>query len=160
MKKLLLWLMLMIVFLLVASVWWLNKDMHKQLNNPLALSTESVLKINSGQSLKFLAKDLVKKGWLPHPYYFIYEGRRQNIASALKAGEYTITEGTTPLRLLEILVEGKVKQYSITIPEGWAFRQIIEAIKANTQLVNTLSSFIPSAIMTELNISDYAIEGR
>ena len=160
MKKLLLWLMLMIVFLLVASVWWLNKDMHKQLNNPLALSTESVLKINSGQSLKFLAKDLVKKGWLPHPYYFIYEGRRQNIASALKAGEYTITEGTTPLRLLEILVEGKVKQYSITIPEGWAFRQIIEAIKANTQLVNTLSSFIPSTVMTELNISDYAIEGR
>ncbi len=134
--------------------------MQQQLNQPLAFTGDTVLLIESGQSLKSLAAGLVDRGWLAHPWYFIYEGRRQNRASSLKTGEYTVLAGTTPLQLLDLIVAGKVRQYSITIPEGWRFQQILESVAANPELEHTLTVSSPEKVMAALGYSGYFAEGR
>jgi len=160
MKTILVAISLLIIIFALASIWWIENDMQRQLNSPLNLSGESILIIEPGQSLKSLASDIVSKGWLPHPYYFSYEGRKQNKASSLKAGEYTIANGTTPLQLLDLLVAGKVRLYSMTIPEGWTFRQILQAVKENANLIHALSVDDPEQITAALKFSVNDVEGR
>jgi peptidoglycan lytic transglycosylase G len=160
MKKLLILVSLVLIISTAVALWWINNDMQGQLNNPISLPDNSVLLIKPGQSLKSLGKELVERGWLSHPHYFIYEGRRQKIASALKQGEYTITEGTTPLQLLDILVAGKVRQYSMTIPEGWTFRQILQAVKDKPELIQSLNTDNSAKVMAELGYPGYLAEGR
>jgi UPF0755 protein len=160
MRKLLLIILSLLIISVAVVAFWINKDMHEQLNNPIALSDDTILKIEPGQSLKSLANMLVDKAWLPHPYYFVYEGRRQGKASSLKTGEFNVPVGTSPLKLLDILVAGKVRQYSMTIPEGWSFRQILQAVKDNQNLEQTLETNRPDRIMSELGYTGYFAEGR
>jgi UPF0755 protein len=160
MKKLLVLILVLLIITTATVLWCLNEDMQKQLNSPLNLTEDSYLKIRSGQSLKSLANTLVEKSWIPHPYYFIYMGRKQGKASLLKTGEYDIQSGTTPLQLLDVLVAGKVRLYSLTIPEGWSFRQIIQAVTDNPNLKKTLSSNDPMTVMAELGYPGHFAEGR
>ncbi len=134
--------------------------MQKQLNQPLAFAKSELLELKPGQSLKSLSSMLTDKGWIKHPYYLEFEARRQAIASHLKAGEYIIEPGTTALQLLDILVAGKVKQYSMTIPEGWTFRQILDAIRANPELKQSLTTDNPKQIMSLAGFAGHFAEGR
>ena len=142
------------------ALWWLYYDMQRQLQEPLPLADDSTLFIAPGEGLNTIAAGLVKKGWLEQPYYFIFETRRQGRARLLKAGEYEVTVGTTPLQLLDILVDGKVRQYSMTIPEGWSFRQILRAVRDNPRLLATLDTEQPRRVMAELGYSGIFAEGR
>ena len=134
--------------------------MEKQLNKPLPFSESETLKVKPGQSLKSLSRELTAKGWLKHPYYFDFEARRQDVASQLKAGEYVISQETTPRQLLEVLVKGKVKQYSMTIPEGWTFKQILDAIRNNPELEQTLTTNNAEQIMAAAGFTGHFAEGR
>ena len=160
MKKILFSLVLLLIITVIAAAWWLQEDMQKQLNQPLAIEQDQVLVVRPGQSLKALARQLVEKNWISQPYYLVFESRRRKISAQIKAGEFTIKPGTTPLQLLDILVEGKVKQYSMTLPEGWTFRQIIDAIVANNELVKVLPSYEPKQVMAAAGYSGYFAEGR
>ena len=160
MKKILFSLVLLLIITVLAAAWWLQEDMQKQLNQPLAIEQDQVLVVRPGQSLKALARQLVEKNWISQPYYLVFESRRRKISAQIKAGEFTIKPGTTPLQLLDILVEGKVKQYSMTLPEGWTFRQIIDAIVANNELVKVLPSYEPKQVMAAAGYSGYFAEGR
>lgn len=55
-------------------------------------------------------------------------------ANKLKAGSYELKPGTTPLRLLTQLVRGEFAQESLTVIEGWTFRQMRQAVAAQTSL--------------------------
>ncbi len=152
-----------LVVLLIATLIggaWLEADMRKMLSTPLPIKQTRVLEVKPGQSLTSLARQLTSKGWIAHPYYLIFEGRRQEIAAKLKTGEFTIEPGTTPLQLLDILVQGKVKQYSLTIPEGLTFLQILELLRQDPRIVQTLGNLKPSAVMAELGFAGYKPEGR
>lgn len=160
MKKFLLSAFLLVLVTVVAALYWLRQDMEMQLATPLPVSTPQLLVLHKGQSLTALAETLVNRGWLAHPWYFIYEGRRQGRAASLKSGEYTIEPGTTPLQLLDILVAGKVRQYSLTIPEGLTFRQILDIVRSEERLIQTLDGLNPKMIMARLGYSGYFPEGR
>jgi UPF0755 protein len=76
------------------------------------------------------------------------------VTNKLKAGEYELKVGLTMPQILTLFVEGKSRQYSITFPEGWSFKQIFERIQANQYLEKTLASSDVQTIMTKLD-SDY-----
>jgi UPF0755 protein len=60
------------------------------------------------------------------------------MAGAVHAGEYEIAAGTTPKQLLLKFVSGEVLLYSMTIVEGWNFRELMAAIQASTLLEHTI----------------------
>ncbi|WP_244897165.1 hypothetical protein [Candidatus Coxiella mudrowiae] len=45
----------------------------------------------------------------------------------------------TERELLDNIVAGKVKQRSVTFIEGWSFRQVKEALEANSHILYTIN---------------------
>ena len=77
----------------------------------------------------------------------------------LKAGEYQLNPGLTSSELLAVLVSGKAKQYSITFPEGWTFKQIHKEINHNSKIKHTLDKLADTAILAQLGGNENHPEG-
>jgi len=159
MKKLLISVILLVLCLLAGGGWWLYSDMQAQLNRPLNVDAREVLSINPGTSLTAVSHEIVTRGWMSHAYSLITEGRRQGLAASIKAGEYAIDPGTTPLQLLHLIVSGKVIQYSLTIPEGWSFRQIMQAVADSEVLQQTLAHHTQEHVMPIISQDQHQADG-
>ena len=159
MKKLLFKTIFFVLLLLGLGLWVLYTDMQTQLDKPFNFATEEKLIIKPGMSLTRIGSVLVDKGWLSHPYYFVLEGRKQGRANSIQVGEYAIEPQITPRELLELLVSGKVIQYSLTLVEGWSFSQMMQAVRGNSYLLHTLPNSKPETIMQALGQPDGFPEG-
>lgn len=139
---------------------WLWHDMQNQLNSPLNLDTQTDFIIKPGTGLKTIANDLKTMGLMNQPYYLLFEARRQGKEGRIKAGEYEIIPGTTPLQLLDQFVAGKVKQHTLTLIEGWSFTQVIEAIRNHPVLEQTPDLTDGETVMTTLQKPEVSPEGQ
>lgn len=74
--------------------------------------------VQPGQSLEVIARNLEKKAIISNRIYFILFTKFKKADKKLKAGEYTLSGARSPEKILETLVNGKVKLYRITFPEG------------------------------------------
>lgn len=81
-------------------------------------------------------------------------------AKSIKAGTYAIESGLTPYALLAKLVAGDEITLSVTIPEGWTFKQMRAAIDAAPDLKHTTAQLGDEALMTQLGRSGVLAEGR
>jgi hypothetical protein len=107
------------------------------LAQPLALGAEPVVvDVQPGQTLTAVARELAARGLLTHPRLLALYGRFIGADSRMHAGEFSIKPGTSPRGLLQALVSGAVVQHSVTIVEGWTFRELRKALAA----VPTLST--------------------
>jgi UPF0755 protein len=154
-----------IISLLLISItgvctMWLWHDMQNQLNSPLNLDTQTDFIIKPGTGLKTIANDLKTMGLMNQPYYLLFEARRQGKEGRIKAGEYEIIPGTTPLQLLDQFVAGKVKQHTLTLIEGWSFTQVIEAIRNHPVLEQTPDLTDGETVMTTLQKPEVSPEGQ
>jgi len=130
---------LMFLVALTAVAGWLWQDMQRQLHNPMPLVSTQTLIVEPGTSLAALAGELVDRGWLDHPYYLRLHARQTGQGSRIQAGEYAIQPGTSPVQLLEQLVAGRVLQHSLTIVEGWNYRELLQAVWNHDRLEQTLA---------------------
>jgi UPF0755 protein len=118
-----------------------------------------VYELPAGGSTASLAQDLEARGILKKPLYFRLLARQEQKARGLKAGEYLIPPGTTPLALLELLGSGRVIQHPLTLVEGWTFNQLLAALRANDKIRHTLDGLKPAEIMVRLGRLDSHPEG-
>lgn len=140
---------------------WVMMDFNQFKNKPLSLPPEAVLySLASGTSVAGLAADLEQRGYLEMPLYLRLLARWEGLAHKLKAGEYLLQPGTTPVALLEQLVAGKVTTYSLTLVEGWNFRQVVNAIAQQDALQHTLTDLSVPEIMERLGHAGEHPEGR
>jgi len=68
-------------------------------------------------------------------------------SSRIKAGSYELKPGTTPLRLLDQLVRGEFAQETLTIIEGWTFRQMRQAMELHQGLKHDTTDLTDQALM-------------
>ena len=151
-----------ILLLLVAgiSASWFWEDMQKQLRTPLKLEAGIDYTIKPGMRLQAIGEELKQMGLMMQPYYLIIEARRQGREGQIKAGEYHILPGTTPLRLLDQFVIGRVVQHALTLVEGWTFTQIMDAIRNNEYLAPTLNAIDDISVMAVLGFPGLSPEGQ
>lgn len=116
--------------------------------------------LNQGTSLRQLADDLTRRGVIHHPAYLVWLGRRMGVSQRLQAGEYEFQADTTPRELLSRLAAGKVLQYTLTLVEGWTFREVMEAVDARDTLRHTLTGLSDAQIMARLGHPGQSPEGR
>ncbi len=115
-------------------------DYQSFLREPVNLGAETILyEIPAGTSFRHLVDDLYERRILDRPFYWRMLARIQNKAGKIKAGEYRIAAHLTPQQLLDHFVAGKTTQYSITIPEGWTYKQLRQEIARHPQIVQTLA---------------------
>ena len=140
---------------------WLMMDFNQFKDTPLDIPPGGmVYQLEAGTSLSSMSENLAKAGILSKPYYLKILARLDGTASKIKAGEYQIPEGITPKLLLNLLVSGKVISHTLTIVEGWTFRELLAAVAAHPKIEQTLYDASYEEIMSLLGMEGEHPEGR
>lgn len=119
-----------------------------------------LLQVAPGSSVRKIARSMQQQGLIENGRYFVWMARLQGKASQLQAGEYLIEKGMSPSQLLANMVTGKVRQYSITLLEGWNFRQVMAALDESPYLDHQLKGLTADEIMARLGRAGEHPEGR
>jgi UPF0755 protein len=139
------------------ALWWLHEPMPLWLQpgNPVV-----DLEIEPGTSANGVAEAVVASGAdvpvLLLQTWFRLSGK----ARLIKAGSYELVPGTTPRKLLSMLVRGEETLKSVTLVEGWTFVQVRAALQKAEQLVPETSALSPEIIMEKLGRPGIHPEGR
>lgn len=151
------------LIILIASfaIAWFMMSMDSFGNQPLQLPEQGVnYHLVPGTSVSSLAHDLEQKGYLDSALFFRLMARLDGQAHKLKAGEYHLPNGLTPKGLLALLVSGKVVSHTLTIVEGWSFKQLRLALSQHMAITQTLEGVPDQEVMARLGHSEMHPEGR
>jgi UPF0755 protein len=144
-----------------AAAGWFVVEQRRALDEPLAVPEGGFdYVLPAGASFNKVAKDLAAGGVLANPRSLVVYARWNGQAGAIKAGEYHIEAGTTPIVLLDQLVDGRVVQHALTLVEGWTFKQMMAAIGADDRLEHSLKGLPAEGVMARLDLAGVHPEGR
>lgn len=102
------------------------KAMDTWLNSPKNLAGETqTFDIREGTSVRGALKLMIEKGVVADSLFLRFVGRVGKLpVSSVKAGEYEFSPAKTPIELLLMLAEGRVKTYPFTVPEGLRLEEV------------------------------------
>jgi UPF0755 protein len=159
MIKRLLGLIALSLFILIVTTALLYKEYQTFLVTPLSIEKETVFVVEPGMSFKDINNKLKMLRLTEDNTYLTILARYSGKANKIKSGEYLFPPGLNPIELLNLLVSGKVIQYSFTLLEGWQLREMMQAIHASDLIEQTLLSDEPENVLIELGYSDKIAEG-
>lgn len=149
-----------VVVATLAAAWVVIEYKHFA-RTPLEFGTPTLhYEVKPGTNVREIAHDLAQRGVIPHRVYLVALAQWQGRAQHIKAGEYQFDNGITPVQLLDQLVAGQVFEHTLTVVEGWTFRQLLEAVKRHPMLTHTLTGLSDAQIMDKLGFPNEHPEGR
>ncbi|WP_129782040.1 endolytic transglycosylase MltG [Peristeroidobacter soli] len=155
--RLLIGLILLGVIATGALAWW----GHQWLQTPIATLTEpTVFEVPKGASLRTVASTLNDQNLLDQPLIFTAWARITKRDHSLKAGEYQLTPGLTPIGLLDLLNSGNVLLHGITFIEGSTFADIRKLLAQSPDVRGEYAARSPEDIMRALGQPDLHPEGQ
>lgn len=150
-KRIFLVFAVLLVLVMSGFAWWAN--------SAISPSTEPVpFDIRPG-GLNYVIDQLKSQGIEVNGTLFSLLVRATGNAKKLKAGTYEMKPGETPSGLMERLSKGLVSYESITIVEGWTFRQMREAMAAHPKLKHDTAHLTERELIEQLKITWGATEG-
>jgi len=155
--RLLIIVMLLGGLVLGAGAWWLYSPIT--LNLP-AGSPVLDLEIEPGTRAAQVAETVVASGVQTNLQLLQWWFRVSGQARQIKAGSYEITPGMTPRSLLAMVVRGDQTLKSVTLVEGWSFKQVRAALQKSELLAQDSIGLQPEMIMDKLGKPGIHPEGR
>ena len=140
-----------------AALWWLNAPLTLQ---PLRGSQVVDLEIEPGTRGRELAQVVVASGVQTSANWLYGWFRLSGQSRQIRAGSYEVTPGTTPRSLLRMLVRGEETLKTISLPEGWSFKQVLTALQSAEQLRSDTQGMSAEAIMAKIGKPGVHPEGR
>lgn len=133
-----------------AFSWW-SKAPVTTSGAPLAFT------VTPGSGVGAATQQIVAAGIPVNPVLFGLLARFTGKAGRIKAGAYELKPNTSPRRLLDQLVRGEFAQESVTIIEGWTFRQMRQALAASPDLKHDSAALSDNELMARIvpDASDY-----
>ncbi|HEV2524668.1 MAG TPA: endolytic transglycosylase MltG [Gammaproteobacteria bacterium] len=164
MKKLFKFLLFSIITLSIFAAT-LDYQYHDFLRTPLTtdphVSAEgTVFVIPMGTPVYKIANNLVEAGILKSSHMFLLSVYANDSWHKLKAGEYLIKPGSTPVDLITQLRDGKVIQYALTIVPGWTFERLMLEIAGSPKIQHALIGLSSAEIMAKLGHATEHPEGQ
>ena len=147
----------LIAGLLVALVAW---QQHAALHQALNLDAEYFIEVPAGATPGGVLNRLQADGVLSNAFWLRLYWRFNLREQALHSGEYRVMPGNTALDLLSLWRRGEVVQYSLTLVEGWNFRQLRSALQRETRLDQQLAELSDAQLMERLGLPGLNPEGR
>ncbi len=149
--------LLVIAFVIIALFGLSIMHTMQRENN---LDKPLVIELKRGSTIKNLANQLEQHELLDVPEFLIIWARLNGYATRLQAGEYEIYPEETLSDLLDDIVGGHVRQHTLTLVEGWSFKQFMQAINDHEAINHSLQNKTDDEIMSELGFVDEHPEGR
>ncbi len=140
---------------LAVGAWWLQHPLETG-GPERALD----LSIEPGTSPRGVAQAVVDAGAQTSATALYAWFRMSGQDRQIRAGSYEISPGTTPRRLLAMLVRGEESLRSVTLVEGWNWRQVRQALARAELLKPDSQGLSDEALMARLGRPGVAPEGR
>lgn len=144
----------LVVFLLAAA-WCVRYALH---DLPLK-SSPAQFSISAGSSLRSATHQMVEAGVMRHALPFEILTRTFGEPRNIKAGNYEIERGITPLDLIEIITRGSYTALAITFVEGGTFRQMRKTLDEHPGLKHDTQDLAEADILQRLGIDRKSPEG-
>lgn len=157
MKKRLFLFALMLPVLVIAAlagalVWYADR--------PLDLRHSSIeVTLPRGSSMREIARRVADAGVDINPTVLYWMARVGGQAHQIKAGSYALEAGITPRQLLDKFVRGDVILQSVALIEGWTYRQMLAALRANPDLVHASEGLSDAEILARIGATEGHPEG-
>ncbi|HLT13632.1 MAG TPA: endolytic transglycosylase MltG [Marinobacter sp.] len=129
------------------------------LNQPVALDEPMLFSVEPGTSFNGVAHELASKGMLADPLWLRLYGRLNPEQTRIKAGDYELVPGMTPLAVVETMVEGRVKLWAVQFIEGWTFADMRAALAGADQLKRVTTDWTDEQVMDAVGASGQHPEG-
>lgn len=139
-----------------ASAWKLNSALEQ----PLDLTQEQLLDVPAGATPTGTFNRLQADNTLQDAFWLRLYWRFNLEGQPLHSGEYRMTPGMTARDLIGLWQRGDVVQYSLTLVEGWNFRQVRSALAKHEKIEQTLDGLSDSEVMEKLGHPGVFPEGR
>lgn len=148
---------LLLLGLLLAFAGW---EQRSALEQPLDLDQESLLEVAAGDTPGLLLNRLETEQVLHGAFWLRLYWRFNLVGQPLHSGEYRLAPGMQARDLLGLWQRGEVVQYSLTLVEGWNFRQVRAALARQTKLDQQLNALSDAEIMALLGQPGVDPQGR
>ncbi len=107
---------------------------RQRFETPGPLTADKVVNIPRGLGIRDIADLLQREGVIDQPWVFIGGVMALKARGDLKHGEYQFTKGASLADVVTTIVDNKVVQHSLTIPEGLTSEQIVAKLLENDAL--------------------------
>lgn len=142
--------------LLGVAYWQQNSALQQSLN----LTQEKLLDVPAGSSPTGVLNRLQADGVIKDAFWLRLYWRFNLQGQSLHSGEYRMAPGMNAESLLDLWQKGEVVQYSVTLVEGWTFRQVRAALAKQVKLEQTACELSDTELMAKLGHPDVFPEGR
>lgn len=135
------------------ALWW-------QASQPIALPGPVVgFTVARGETMRQVAQRVAQSGAGVSPALLYWLARLSGKADRIRAGSYDIEAGMNLFALIDRLARGEVAQASLTVPEGWRFAQLREALLRHPDLLPDIAALSDADVLQKLGIDAPHPEG-
>jgi UPF0755 protein len=143
-------------FATILFIGWFYLHVHSSIRLP---ATPYEFSIRSGSNLTQVAQQLADAGVIHSKWSLIVLARYLNRESAIRAGDYLLTENITQIALLDYLTKGDAKQNEIRILEGSTFAQLRKMLSEHPAVQNRTAGLSDQEILHLIGATESAAEG-
>ncbi|HEU4816329.1 endolytic transglycosylase MltG [Janthinobacterium sp.] len=119
---------------------------------PITTDGEAIpFTISPGSGAHAAGQQIADAGVPIVPILFNMLARIEGKTSKIKAGSYELKPGTTPQRLITQLARGEFAQESLTIIEGWTFKQMRMAMASHPGLKHDTVGLSDKELMAKIS---------
>jgi UPF0755 protein len=106
----------------------------QRFETPGPLAEDKVVSIPRGAGIREIADVLQREGVIDQPYVFMGGVIVLKARGELKYGEYQFTKHASVADVVDTIIDNKVVQHAITVPEGLTSEQIVARLLENDSL--------------------------
>ncbi|MBY5925561.1 endolytic transglycosylase MltG [Halomonas denitrificans] len=153
--------LLILVVLGAAAMFGGYQYWQQRLGAEITLDQPMLYEVSPGDGFNRVVSELEQQGVLADAWAFKLLTRIEpDRVPSLKVGEYLLEPGMSGMQVLDKLASADVVTYSVTIPEGWTFQQMRDALDGAEKLAHLTTDMSSDDLMAELGREGDHPEGR
>lgn len=152
-KKFLVAIIILALFVSAMLAYWAHRPILATGEPPIEFA------IKPGSSVRSSADQIAGAGVPLNPMLFHLLARFSGKGTKLKAGNYELKPGTTPVTLIDQLVRGEFAQESLAIIEGWTFKQMRQAIDTHPKIRHDTAGLSDKELLAKISTDHKHPEG-
>ncbi|WP_166265468.1 endolytic transglycosylase MltG [Marinobacter caseinilyticus] len=158
-KSLLITLVCALVLTVTGTGLWAWQGLQS-LHAPVSLDEPVLFEVPSGSAFGHVADAMTANGLVQDSFWLKLHARVYPEHARIKAGEYEFVSGMSANDMLQNMVDGRIKTWSVQFIEGWRFSDVREVLAGNDRLKVTTGDWSDEQVMAALGAENEHPEGR